>query len=97
MAGPGGTLPAETENIDAHALLLGSIPLLVLAARYRATTIGPAGELVAADALGSAVLARGGKRLADLSFVSAITPGWQAVLDTGSEQLRVTDPAGAAV
>lgn len=97
MVGPGGALPAAAEDINAHALLLGSTPLLVLAARYRATMSGPAGELVAADALASEVLARGGKRLTDLSFASSITPGWRAVLTTGSERLHVTDATGTAV
>ncbi|WP_280217555.1 hypothetical protein [Nocardia neocaledoniensis] len=97
VVGPGGTLPDAASSIDAHALLLGDQALLVLAARYRATQIGRDGQLVAADALDAAVLARGGQRLTGLDFSDAITPGWRTVLSTHPDGLVVTDPDGTLV
>ncbi|MEV6064902.1 hypothetical protein AB0L62_33295 [Nocardia asteroides] len=97
VVGPSGTLPDAASSMDAHALLLGQLPLLVLAARFRASQIDHDGHLVAADALTSGVLARGGQRLTHLDFAGPITPGWRTVLTLRPDGLVVTDPDGELV
>lgn len=97
VVGPGGTLPDVARSMDAHALLLGQLPLLVLAARFRATQIDRGGHLVAADVLDVGVLARGGRRLQSLDFAEPITPGWRTVLTIRPDALAVTDPDGELV
>lgn len=97
VVGPDGTLPDEAHDIDAHTMLVGSTPLLVLAARYRAIAIGPAGELVADDEFVAGSLTRGAQPLTDLSFVDSAAAGWHAVLTAGTCQLRVTDPTDTPV
>lgn len=83
--------------MDAHALLLGKLPLLVLAASFRATQIDRGDHLVAADVLDAGVLTRGGRRLRRLDFAEPITPGWHTVLTLRPDALVVTDPDGELV
>ncbi|MDO3651156.1 hypothetical protein [Nocardia mangyaensis] len=97
VVGPGGTLPADTASIDAHAMLLGGLPLLVLATRFRVTQIGPYGELVAEDAAVTMACNQGARMVAGLDFSAPeLTAGWHVTLaQTG--QLIVTAPDGMTV
>lgn len=95
VVGPGGTAPEAASSMDAHALLINDLPLLVLAARYRATQIGVQGELLTADALDATVLDNGGRRLVDLDFAAPIAPGWRVELTAAPDRLIVTAPGGS--
>ena len=98
MVGPGGTPPTDIDSIDAHAMVIGREPLLVLAARYRATQIGPLGELVAEDGVVAAARALGARPVESFVFAAGeLTPGWHVRLTTVPGLLRVTAPDRSVV
>lgn len=80
-----------------HAMILGTEPLLVLAARYSLTQIGAFGELITSDGLSTRMQALGAQPLTGLDFPGGPTPGWQAIRTTRPDHLRVTGPGGLTI
>uniref|UniRef100_UPI003F491023 hypothetical protein n=1 Tax=Nocardia sp. CA-095871 TaxID=3239971 RepID=UPI003F491023 len=95
--GPNDTPPPEIEDADILAAILGDEPVVVLLPRFAISHIAQDGQLVSADALESAMQARGAEPLTDLEFANEPIRGWRALLNIPAAHLRITTPDDIAI